>query len=79
MIRTAVLALLSVGAIMLVDVSHPPSAHATPGMVRADGCHGRPRHCHSTGEFRRNTRGRLYVPGAFGGGRGHHHRRGRRR
>lgn len=79
MIRAMTLVLFASAALLSADLAVSNSAMATPGMVSANGCHSRPRHCHSRGELRRNTRGRLYVPGAFGGGHRSRHRRGRRR
>lgn len=61
----------------LIALAAATPVAATPGMVSADGCHGRPRHCHRGG-FRTNSRGRRYVPGAFGK-RGRRRRRGRGR
>lgn len=43
-------------------------AEATPGAVDRKGCHGKPRHCHSSSEIRTNGR-RRYVAGAFFGKR----------
>lgn len=71
MLRTAALTL----ALLLSGVASPSVVSATPGMVSASGCHGHPRHCHSRGDLRRNTRGRLYVPGAFSHGHRSRHRR----
>ncbi len=38
------------------------NAGATAGFVDRNGCHGRPRHCHSPAELRRTSNGRRYVP-----------------
>lgn len=40
-------------------------ALATPGAVNRQGCHGKPRHCHSRAETLRQKNGRRYVPGKF--------------
>ena len=41
------------------------AAAATPGQVDSKGCHGKPKHCHSSDSISKNSRGR-YVP--FGNG-----------
>lgn len=74
-IQSLLTAMALMGAVYLT----PSAATATPGMVSANGCHGHPRHCHGRGELRHNSRGRMYVPGAFSNGHRSHHRRGRRR
>jgi len=79
MIRALTLALVGAGAFIVASAVTASTASASPGMVTASGCHSRPRHCHSRSELRRNTRGRLYVPGAFSGGHRARHRRGRHR
>lgn len=79
MLRALTLALVGAGAFIVVSAGTASTASATPGMVSANGCHSRPRHCHSRSELRRNKRGRLYVPGAFGDGHRARHRRGRHR
>lgn len=70
---------LSALALLGILLVGPSEAIATPGMVSANGCHVHPRHCHGRGELRHNSRGRMYVPGAFSHGHRSHHRRGRRR
>lgn len=49
-------------------------AEATPGAVTKSGCHGRPKHCHSSGEIRRSGK-RRYVAGHFSKGRRKRRRR----
>lgn len=60
-------ALIVLGSSILTQLP----ANATPGMVSANGCHGHPKHCHSSGELRTNSSGRHYVAGAFSSGGGH--------
>lgn len=50
----------------LLSVFLTATAEATPGAVNKQGCHSRPRHCHSLSEIRTNGK-RRYVPGSFFG------------
>lgn len=45
------------------------SAGATGGFVDRNGCHGRPKHCHSRSQLRKASNGRFFVPRSDKAGR----------
>jgi hypothetical protein len=53
-------------AALFVVTLAAPTAFATPGAVNKQGCHGKPKHCHSASAISTNKRGFRYVP--FGQG-----------
>jgi hypothetical protein len=67
------LVLIAVTALFVAVVATPVAsiatsteASATPGAVNKQGCHGKPKHCHSADEINTTDNGRRYVP--FGRG-----------
>jgi len=53
-------------------------AHATPGAVYSNGCHGRPRHCHLPSVVSVDRKGHRYVKFGDDSGRLRSNRRKRR-
>lgn len=54
---------LLISAAFGFGVMYTVDSYATPGAVRANGCHKN--HCHSASELRTMSNGRKYVPGHF--------------